>query len=64
MEGDMISYRKLKTYLAATIAVSALANSSPTQAQDLHRGKPITMVVGLAPGVDPMSIFRAESIPY
>ena len=60
----MISYRKLKTYLAATIAVSALANSSPMRAQALYRGKRVTMVVGLAPGVDPMSIFRAESTPY
>ena len=58
----MISVRKLKTFLAATIAISALAISSPTRAQDFYRGKPIMMVVGLASGVDPLSIFRAEFI--
>ena len=44
----MISVRKLKTFLAATIAISALAISSPTRAQDFYRGKRITMVAGLA----------------
>jgi len=42
--------RKLKAFLTATLAVSALAMSSPTHAQDFYKGKRIMMVVGLAPG--------------
>ena len=46
----MISNRKLKSCLAAAIAISVLALSSPARAQEFYKGKRVMMVVGLAPG--------------